>query len=77
MDGDLLASRGQALIATSVTSTVLAIGTCGMRLMARRRAKGGLWWDDYSVVVAMVHLPLPPPSFLLPYPLPVTSSARQ
>lgn len=57
---ELLARRGQALIATSVTSTVLAIGTCGVRFMARRHAKGGLWWDDYSVIVAMVR----PPSLL-------------
>lgn len=64
MDGDeLLVSRGRALIATSVTTTVLAIGTCGVRFMARRNAKGGLWWDDYSVIVAMVR----PPHFSLPF----------
>ncbi|PKS10423.1 hypothetical protein jhhlp_002174 [Lomentospora prolificans] len=57
MDGsgdELLVSRGQALIAISVTSTVLAIGTCGVRFMARKQANRGVWWDDYSVIVAMV-----------------------
>lgn len=58
-EDELLVSRGQALIAISVTSTVLAMGTCGVRFMARRQAKGGLWWDDYSAMVAMV-CPLPP-----------------
>ena len=52
--GDELARRGQALLATSVASTVLAIGTCGLRFMARRQAKKRLWWDDYSVIVATV-----------------------
>ncbi|SPO03965.1 uncharacterized protein DNG_06648 [Cephalotrichum gorgonifer] len=52
--GELLERRGQALIALSVTSTVLAIGTCGVRFMARRQARRGLWWDDYSVMVGMV-----------------------
>lgn len=51
---ELLISRGQALIAISVTSTVLAIGTCGVRFMARKQANRGLWWDDYSVIVSMV-----------------------
>ena len=62
--GDDLASRGQALLATSVTSTVLAIGTCGLRFMARRQAKKRLWWDDYCVIVATVRrsLLLPPNS---------------
>lgn len=61
---ELLVGRGQALIAISVTSTVLAIGTCGVRFVARRHAKRGLWWDDYSVIVAMVRLSYIPP----PYP---------
>jgi hypothetical protein len=59
MDGsgdELLVSRGQALIAISVTSTVLAIGTCGVRFMARKQTNRGVWWDDYSVIVAMVCL---------------------
>lgn len=61
--GDDLASRGQALLATSVITTVLAIGTCGVRFMARRQAKKRLWWDDYSVIVATVR---PPSSLSLP-----------
>lgn len=60
--GDDLARKGQALLATSVTSTVLAIGTCGVRFVAGRRARKRLWWDDYSVMAAMVH-PLPPSPF--------------
>lgn len=57
-----LISRGQALIAISVTSTILAIGTCGVRFMARRQTRRGMWWDDYSVIVAMVRLLSSPPS---------------
>lgn len=75
--GDDLARKGQALLATSVTSAVLAIGTCGVRLLARRQAKRRLWWDDYSIIAATVCFPISPLPFSHSDSVQTTNTPRQ
>jgi hypothetical protein len=50
-------SRGQALLGLSVSTTILALISCAVRFMLRGRISSGIWWDDYSIIVAMVSGP--------------------
>jgi hypothetical protein len=52
-------SRGQALLGLSISTTILAMISCGVRFLLRRRISRGIWWDDYSVIVAMVSVLYP------------------
>ncbi|KAI1084042.1 hypothetical protein F5B20DRAFT_576982 [Whalleya microplaca] len=46
--------RGPALLAVSVTTTVLAFATCVLRYCVKTRTNRTVAWDDYSIGLAMI-----------------------
>ena len=47
-------NRGSQLIATSLTTAILAICAVGIRIWSRKRSKAGLWWDDWTIFASLV-----------------------
>jgi len=50
-------SRAPMVLAILSTLTVLSIVAVIARLVARRMSKVALWWDDYTIIVALVRTP--------------------
>lgn len=50
-------SRAPTVLAILSTLTVLSIVAVSARLVARRLSKVALWWDDYTIIVALVRTP--------------------
>ncbi|KAH9990549.1 hypothetical protein F4779DRAFT_623800 [Xylariaceae sp. FL0662B] len=47
-------SQGPALLAVSVTTTVVALSTCVVRYCVKTRIDRSVAWDDYSIGLAML-----------------------
>lgn len=50
----LAESRSYALLAAAIPVSVIAITAVFLRFWARRRVKARIWWDDYTIVLALV-----------------------
>lgn len=46
--------RGDVVIGTGLTFTVLAVLAVALRFYARTRTKTGLGWDDWTMLLAVV-----------------------
>ena len=51
---DLQADQSSRIVAASITLMVLSGIAVGMRFIARHLSRAGLWWDDWTILVAMV-----------------------
>ncbi|ORY56148.1 uncharacterized protein BCR38DRAFT_490804 [Pseudomassariella vexata] len=47
-------SQGSTLLAVSVTSTIIALATCGLRCWVKMRDGRAIVWDDYFIGLAML-----------------------
>ena len=46
--------RGPQLIATGLTTAILATYAVGMRFWSRKMSKVNLWWDDWIILLSLV-----------------------
>ena len=53
-DDDPQATRQPAIIGVAVMLLFLSTTAVVLRLIFRRTSKIGLWWDDYTIIVALV-----------------------
>ena len=51
---DLNATQAPRIIATSVTLIVISAVAVALRFIARHLSEAGLWWDDWTILGAMV-----------------------
>ncbi len=57
MDTDLNASRQPQIIGVACMLLFLSTAAVVLRLLFRRRLGLGLWYDDYTIIVALVFCP--------------------
>ena len=51
---DINANAAPRIIAVAVVCILITIVAVAMRIWARRVSMAGLWWDDYTIILAMV-----------------------
>lgn len=51
----LAASEASSIYAALATVTIIATAGVVLRLVSRRKSNTKLWWDDWTIVVALVN----------------------
>ena len=51
---DLTENAEPRIVATSVVLIILTIIAVGLRILSRWVSQAGMWWDDWTIVAAMV-----------------------
>ena len=54
MAEDLKINKQGKLIGVNITLVVLSAIFVALRLLARRIARAGLWYDDYAIIFALI-----------------------
>ena len=50
-----MSSTPGQIIAISVVFLLLPVGAVTLRVWAKSMSRGGLWWDDYLIFLALVN----------------------
>jgi hypothetical protein len=53
-DADLSATQAPRIIGASVVLIILSTAAVVLRFLARRLSRAGLWWDDWTILFALV-----------------------